>query len=344
MVVKRREASMALKATLPTNFILDPRKHAQAFGSYHASGRQNLAKVSPGKFDYPTQLVGQTPDGRVSVYYDTGLQPQGVDLARQVLISSASIYAECQGYFSVQGRPVSVIIAAVNSVTDGSGGAYHKGCDFISGADLYCDVAFGNLPLTCALIVAELTECFMGLQNKGWDCGGSNGEALSRFLAQDYSGGPDGPLAEYATAQQWEAAGRPDWIDATAPTDQDPVSIGCGIVYLYWMKSKGITPAQITQAGCPDGTLQSNYSALTGQANAWTEFSTALAKLPGPIASDNPWQAPSASQQVQLGQSRAQILIDAVSRTVTLTSDWNVRQATSEAGSDRVAARADGSS
>jgi hypothetical protein len=53
---------------------------------------------------------------------------------------------------------------------------------------------------------------------------------------------PDGALAEYATGPQWDGAGRPNWIDATAPTDQDAVSTGCGVVYLYWMLGRGFTP------------------------------------------------------------------------------------------------------
>ena len=61
--------------------------------------------------------------------------------------------------------------------------------------------------MTNGLIVAELTECFMGAQNQGWDCGGSNGETLSRFLAELESGGPAGALAAFATGPTWTAPG-----------------------------------------------------------------------------------------------------------------------------------------
>jgi hypothetical protein len=69
----------------------------------------------------------------------------------------------------------------------------HHGCSFNpGGGDLYIDAAFGNPVMTTGLIVTESTESFMGAQNSGWDCGGSNGEALSRFLAELESGGPTG--------------------------------------------------------------------------------------------------------------------------------------------------------
>jgi len=55
------------------------------------------------------------------------------------------------------------------------------------------------------------------------------------------------------------------------------------------MMSRGFTAAQITQAGCPDGTLASNYTALGAGANAWADFSAAVNALPGGVTSDNSW-------------------------------------------------------
>ena len=200
-------------------------------------------------------------------------------------------FADCQHYFGIAGQPVNVIIAALDHATDGSAGAYHAGCTFNPGGDLYCDAAFGNPVMTNGLMIAELTECFMGAQNKGWDCGGSNGEALSRLLAELESGGPGGVLAGYATGPDWDRAGRPNWIDANESTDLNPVSTGCGVLYLYWMMSKGYTAAKITQAGCPDGSLASNYHALTGRTTAWSDFIAAVRALPHGVGSDNPWGA-----------------------------------------------------
>ena len=318
---------MSLRMTMSTSCLIDHRKRAQAYNGYQAQCRAMAVKnAADDGFDFPTQRVGATPDGTVTVSYDPTLGQPGLTLARQVLSAAAGAYARCQEFFNVKGSPVNLIIAALNGETDGSAGAYHYGCDFSSGADIYCDAAFGNPTLTLGLFAAELSECFMGLQNRGWNCSESNGEALSRFLAEQSASGPDGVLAEYGSAEQWDAAGRPDWIDATAPTDQDPVSVGCGVVYLYWMLSKGYTAAQIAQAGCPDGTLSSNYAALTGAASAWTSFQTALAALTGPIASDNPWRnAPAPQPAPAVAQASSQIVIDTAARMVTLPTGWNAQ-------------------
>jgi hypothetical protein len=265
-------------------------RRAAAFGRHHADLRRRAASATPGGFDFPTRFVGATPDGNTTVYNDPGLGQPGADLAQQILGRAVDTYNQCQAFFGIPGQHVNVIIAAVNGVTDGSGGAYHYGCDFNTGADLYCDAALGNAELTNGLVVAELTESFMGTQGRGWNCGGSNGEALSRFLAELLSGGAGGALAAYATGPRWYQDGRPNWIDATEPTDQNVDSTGCGIVYLYWMMSLGFTAAQITQAGCPDGTLASNYTAVAGTGkNAWTDFSAAVSALPSGVPSDNPW-------------------------------------------------------
>ena len=324
---------MPVRMTLPTAVVLDQDCRAQTFGRYHSLRRARVA-AAPG-FDVPAQLAGSTPDGKTTVYYDPSLGQPAADLAQQILAIASTTYAICQAFFNIRGQPINVIIVALSGATDGSGGAYHGGCDFISGRDLYCDAAFGNPALTGGLIVAELTECFMGQQNLGWDCGASNGEALSRFLAQQVFGGPDGVLAKFATAPQWERAGRPNWLDATAPTDQDPVSTGCGVVYLYWMLSKGFSVAQITQVGCPNGTLSSNYAKLTGQTTAWADFRAALKGLSGAIISDDPWQSPPAAVAHQTAEpvpARGQILIDAAAMTVRLSSDWKVAGTTSTPG------------
>jgi hypothetical protein len=318
------DTAMSAKLTLRTKVLLDPKSRATAFGRYHDRLRRKPAIAQPDAFDVPTQLIGKTPDGKVSVYYDPAVGPEGLALGQQVLTTGSSTYATAQAFFNISGGPIGVILAALSNATDGSGGAYHNDCSFNTGGTIYCDVAFGNPILTNGLIVAELTECFMGLQSMGWNCGSSNGEALSRFLAQQTSGGPDGALAEYATAPQWEAAGRPNWIDATEPTDQDGISIGCGMVYLYWMLSKGLTPPLITQAGCPDGTLASNYAGLTGRTSAWADFSAALAGLAGSILSDDPWTESTAVANGATAPSTGQLVIDPASQSVTLPPNSRV--------------------
>ena len=91
-------------------------------------------------------------------------------------------YLDMESFFGINGGAVQVIIAPLSGNNDGSGGAYHYGCDFVSGGTLYLDATFAAtinpVDLEVALYVAELSECFMGAQGKGWGCGYSNGEGL----------------------------------------------------------------------------------------------------------------------------------------------------------------------
>src|SRR5438876_131400 len=123
---------MSPRMTLPTHVLLAPARRAAAFGRYHAIKRAMAAPGPSAGFDFPVQLVGKTADGNVTVYYDPSLGPPGASLAQQILASAAQTYSECQAFFNVPGQPVNVIIAPVNGPTDGSGGAYHYGCNFVA--------------------------------------------------------------------------------------------------------------------------------------------------------------------------------------------------------------------
>jgi hypothetical protein len=152
---------------------------------------------------------------------------------------------------------------------------------------LYVDAAYADPMMDVGLFIAELSECFMGPQARGFDCGSSNGEALSRFHAALASGGPSGSLVEFSTAQTWDQSGRPDWLTKTESTDQDDVATGCGVLYLWWMVSQGFTPAQLTQAG--GATFAANYQTLTGKSTALADFMDAVDGLASGVTSDDPW-------------------------------------------------------
>jgi len=242
--------------------------------------------AAAGGFDYPTTEVGVV--GNVTVLYDPSLGAPGLALASQMLNAVTSPYNGMQAFFGISGGAVSVVIAPLSGNNDGSGGAYHYGCDFTSGGVLYLDATFASatvnpLNLEVGLYVAELSEAFMGLQNRGWGCGYSNGEALSRFCAEQET--PNGTMDAFATGPTWDQAGRPDWISTTEQTDQDAVSIGCGIVYIYWMSSLGFKNAQIVQGG--GTTFADNYQSLTGKTTAYDDLLAALVGVT--IDSDNPF-------------------------------------------------------
>lgn len=116
-----------------------------------------------------------------------------------------------------------------------------------------------------------------------WGCGSSNGEGLSRYLAENSS---PGVLPSWGVAgPSWANAGYPDWVTNTEGTDRNYVSTGCAVIYLYWMRSMGFTISQIVQAG--GATLADNYSRLTGKTTAYIDLVAAVKGLP--ITTDNPF-------------------------------------------------------
>ena len=246
-----------------------------------------VAAAAGTSFDYPVAQVGVA--GNVTVYYDPSLGSPGQSLAKQLLARVVAPYDDLQTAFGIAGAAVNVVVAPLSGSNDGSGGAYHYGCDFSSGGTLYLDATFANtsvnaLDLEVALYVAELSESFMGPQGGGWNCGYSNGEALSRFFAEIETP-PDTLPSGFISGPSWQQAGYPDWIGKTENTDQDYVSIGCGIVYLYWMRSQGFTSERITRAA--GATLADNYRTLTGKSTAYADLRAAVTGIT--ITSDNPF-------------------------------------------------------
>ena len=245
-----------------------------------------IAAAALANLDYPATQVGVV--GNITVSYDSSLGQAGLSLAQQLLNSVTGPYNDLQTFFGISGSAVQAVVAPLSGNNDGSGGAYHYGCDFAGGGVLYLDATFSNttvdpLNLLVGLYVAELSECFMGAQGQGWNCGGSNGEGLSRFCAEQET--PAGTLSAFATGPAWAQAGFPDWVTTTEATDQNAVSTGCTVVYLYWMVSLGFTIPQIAQAA--GATLSANYQALTKKTSAYQDLLAAVQGLT--VTSDNPF-------------------------------------------------------
>lgn len=241
-------------------------------------------------FDVPATRLGQSTwlgsDGKpVTVYYDPGV-PSALAAAQHALAGIDALMAYCDWAFGVKGQGGNVLICNVQG-----GGAYHYGCDFANGGDWY-EQAYADARETLGLVMAEVCESYMGFQAKGWNCGGSGGEGLSRYLAEIASGGPGGSLGGFVSGPSWDGT---DWISRDQGTDQNYPSIGCAVLYLWWMTKLGYTPAQITQAGEPDGTLASNYAVLTGKpaGQAFADFKAAVQAVGGPggFQGDNPFNA-----------------------------------------------------
>jgi hypothetical protein len=247
--------------------------------------RKPAEAAAPGGLDYPSTEVGTA--GNTTVCYATSLGAAGEGLATALLGVVAGPYSDMEALFGVSGGPVTAVIAPLSGNNDGSGGAYHYGCDFASAGTLYLDatVALPNATdVELALYVAELSECFMGAQGLGWGCGYSNGEGLSRFCAEVET--PPGSFPSWGiTGPSWVSAGYPDWVTTTEQTDRDYASTGCAVLYLYWLLSLGYSNGQVIQAG--GATLADNYQTLTGNNTAYADLTTAVQAVT--VTSDNPF-------------------------------------------------------
>jgi hypothetical protein len=234
-----------------------------------------------------SQFVGTSPSGQVTVYVDPTLGGPALQNAQDLVNDADRVAAANDAIFGTPGGPVSVIVFALGGATDGTGGADHMGCDYVSGAAIEVCASFGNSGRVSALLEAELSECSMG----GNLCGVSTGEALSRWCATVIG---NNALADFATAPQWAQDGMADYVDQTAPTDQDADSTGCGMAFLSWMMSQGygldkIAPAMVSLGDA--GTLAQLYANLTSDAEtkAWPNFQAAIQNLQNGVTTDDPF-------------------------------------------------------
>src|SRR5207249_1513039 len=130
-------------------------------------------------FDYPAKLIGVSQwkgqDGKgVSVYYDPSTGSAGKAAAEYLLSKIDDVMNSCDVWFGVKGFSGNALVCP------DFGGAYHYGCDFQDGGDWYLSIS--DKETVVGLAMAEISESYMGLQGKGWNCGGSGGEALSRVM------------------------------------------------------------------------------------------------------------------------------------------------------------------
>ena len=254
--------------------------------------RANPASPAWPSFTGTAQVVGTSPSGRVTVYVDPTLDPQGLQNAQDLLNDADRVANANDAIFGTTGGNVSVIVFALNGATDGTGGADHMGCDYSTGDAIEVDASYGQSPRVSALFEAELSECSMN----GNLCGLSTGEALSRWCAAVVS---KNALADFATAPQWAQDNQPNFVNQTDNTDGNPDSTGCGMAFISWLISKGyglatIAPAMVSAGDA--GTLAQLYANLTSDAagNAWPNFRAAIMALPNGVTSDDPFGALSA--------------------------------------------------
>lgn len=253
--------------------------------------RINSRKAVPAAPKWPTytghaQFVG-TSRSKVSVWVDPTLGAPGIQNANDLLTDADRIVAANNEFFGTLTKPVNVIVYAMEGQTDGTGGALHASCDYVTGQDIEVCASFGDSMRVSALFEAELSECSMN----GNLCGMSTGEALSRWCAMDVS---NNALADFETAPIWQQDGSPNFVDTTDPTDQNDDSIGCGMAFLSWLIGglkvpiTKVAPEMVALGN--NGTLAELYQKLTGDpsTNAWSKFSTAIAAK-GTLYGDDPF-------------------------------------------------------
>lgn len=232
----------------------------------------------------------KTKHFKVSV--DPGLGQAGAQIADALLQTCEQDFVTLQGFFggiTPKGMPFHLI------VTSGSDGASHQSC---AGTALSIGANSGPVPFMRSLVIAEADEVFEANFGHGWNCGFSNGEGLSRVLANDMVPGVE--PQDFVSPPVWldgpsDMTGilREDWINKTEQTDRNYFSIGCAVLFLNWLRFQlNFSWTQIIAAGAP--TLAGTYKNLTGKNDGFKTFK-ALIDLKFPpgqlsnLTTDNPF-------------------------------------------------------
>jgi hypothetical protein len=225
------------------------------------------------------------------VYYENSFGAStGELLADGVLASCDSDYEKIYAAFGSVAPPLPMTCV----IYTGPGGYHHTCIDnvlYVTGLTLQPP----NVPdvaTALAVLVAEEVEVFEAAQASGWNCGDTNGEGLSRVLAEDLY---PGTLDYYHTADAWLDSGRPDYVTNGIGNDGDPESNGCAVVFLYYLRYVlGYEWTAIVQAG--GFTLEQTYQNLTGQIGGYAALRNCVDPLyppgsPSGLTSDNPFPA-----------------------------------------------------
>jgi hypothetical protein len=166
------------------------------------------------------------------------------------------------------------ITVTVQSIS--AGGANNFG--YSSGGNSVINVNFLPAGFTAAqadeiakmMFVAELVEIFMDFNNQKsgtttWVAGHSDGEGLSQICS--IMRFPTGHYDAYNSwVNSWLSSPRANFVSSNESTDGNPVSFGCALLFLYYLRDQlGFTIQQIIQHG--GATLVDLYKNLTGDNN-----------------------------------------------------------------------------
>lgn len=254
--------------------------------------------VRGGKYAAPHPAANYSFRAQVTTHfrvaYDPALGTDGATISDAILASCETDYTTLQGYFggiTPASLPFQILI------TSGTFGASHSGCGDTTLSIGAKTVPGVDVPFMRQLVIAEEDEVFMDNFGGGWDCGASNGEGLSRALANDMV--PGAEPSDFVSVPVWldqtspSGIYRQDFINNTDPTDSDYFSIGCSVLFVNWLHFVlNYSWFEIIAAG--GAPLASTYTKLTGKPDAFGDFTTAINRLfppgtPSRTAVDNPF-------------------------------------------------------
>jgi hypothetical protein len=222
------------------------------------------------------------------VSFDPSLGSAGEAIAEAILATCEQDFQTLQSEFggiTPQRLPFHII------VTLGSDGASHQTCEATTLMIGARSGPPGDMGVIRQLVIAEEDEVFEANFGRGWDCGASNGEGLSRVLASDIVRQP--LPGGFLSAPVWLDEGRPDFISVTDPSDINFISTGCAVLFLNWLHFQlGFEWRDIIAAGGEP--LASTFTNLTGKGNAFDEFRAVVDRLfppdrPSGLTTDNPF-------------------------------------------------------
>jgi hypothetical protein len=231
------------------------------------------------------------------VSYDDTLG-SGIALADAVLASCEKDVAALSALFGGI-MPAAASLPFHINLVPGGGGASHPGC---LATTITCFISASSDTLGVpALVDAEVAEVLMNTQAKGFDCGASNGEALSRVLPTVLY---PNLRNRFSTGNFWLNSSRADWVSNTDPTDTNAVSTGCASLFLNYLAYQlNFSWPAIIKAAAPTLALTAANLGVVGV--AFNDFAALLAchfprsvtahlpdDVPFPLAgADQPFQA-----------------------------------------------------
>jgi hypothetical protein len=251
--------------------------------TYITHGLTNGGVTTHYKFQYDSTLE------------KTAANPSGIEPKRTngLIASAEKDYQLMKGWFGGKLEPTNITVL-VSTQTGGAGwGSSATGYTVTLSPEKFgYDSSSDFLRY---LLLAEVTEIFMGVQNIGWYDDGKNegkkGEALSRFLAAEFLiankiSGDNFFENSFPVANYWLSGGRGDFITSNndaSDNNADKVT-GCTTLFLYFLHTQlGFGIDEIVASGA--STLGKVYANLTGDSadNAFKLFKDLLdAAFPAP--------------------------------------------------------------